>query len=535
MSYQRIANFFLNHFVESCVIIFILLCLAALLFNRLSGFAKLKSERESLQKEKKLLDAEKSATDARHRVKEQELSQKAARLNNQVRARTIELAKDIASRDYLSQSPVFSALSSNTISYDRLLSSLTGDMQICPPFDIHAAVRSGSEIYETTLYHCSCPDHQFRRQPCKHMMRLGLEVGMLMDLDKQPLEQEVSSLIESRRSLLQERDDIAEKRQLLRHLEQTQEQSFPWLVKLRADAYETAESQWVDYLQNKNRPAAQKAAEVGSIIHGELRQARIAAKQAEYQVHFYESLFPWLLDYKELPPADAFSYVQNSESTPAEDESAIVSRYLSPQEWAELSDTDRYQLILDRYIARSKTNWEIGIEYERYIGYLCEQQGYSVTYNGARTKLEDMGRDLILRRGDEVVLVQCKRWAAEKTVHENHVFQLAGSVFEYQYQHPQQAVSGALVTSTSLSEVAQRCAEYLGIRIFSGVPFQEYPRIKCNIGKSGQKIYHLPVDQQYDTALIDSPGEFYAATVAEAETAGFRRAYRWRSSNAQKE
>ena len=107
------------------------------------------------------------------------------------------------------------------------------------------------------------------------------------------------------------------------------------------------------------------------------------------------------------------------------------------------------------------------------------------------------------------LLVQCKRWAAEKTVHENHVFQLAGSVFEYQYQHPRQAVSGALVTSTSLSEVTQRCAEYLGIRIFSGVPFQEYPRIKCNIGKSGQKIYHLPVDQQYDTALVDSPGESY--------------------------
>ena len=142
-----------------------------------------------------------------------------------------------------------------------------------------------------------------------------------------------------------------------------------------------------------------------------------------------------------------------------------------------------------------------------------------------------MGRDLILQGKENTVLIQCKRWADYKSVHENHVFQLAGSVFEYQYQHPQQSVSGVLVTSTTLSEVAQRCAGYLGIQVFSGVPFQEYPRIKCNIGRDGSKIYHLPVDQQYDTAIIDSDGEFYASTVAEAEAAGFRRAYRWRGTN----
>lgn len=38
------------------------------------------------------------------------------------------------------------------------------------------------------------------------------------------------------------------------------------------------------------------------------------------------------------------------------------------------------------------------------------------------------------------------------------------------------------------------------------------------------------VDQQYDNVVIAADGEFYAATVAEAEAAGFRRAYRWHGS-----
>ena len=54
--------------------------------------------------------------------------------------------------------------------------------------------------------------------------------------------------------------------------------------------------------------------------------------------------------------------------------------------------------------------------------------------------------------------------------------------------------------------------------------------IKCNISPTTQeRIYHLPFDQQYDKAVIGNvPGEFYADTVAEAEAAGFRRAFRWR-------
>jgi hypothetical protein len=37
----------------------------------------------------------------------------------------------------------------------------------------------------------------------------------------------------------------------------------------------------------------------------------------------------------------------------------------------------------------------------------------------------------------------------------------------------------------------------------------------------------LPFDQQYDVTKVNGKDEFMAMTVAEAESAGFRRAYKW--------
>ena len=57
---------------------------------------------------------------------------------------------------------------------------------------------------------------------------------------------------------------------------------------------------------------------------------------------------------------------------------------------------------------------------------------------------------------------------------------------------------------------------------------KQYPCIKCNISVKGEKIYHLPFDQQYDrTKITPKKGDLYVATVAEAEAAGFRRAKKW--------
>ena len=50
--------------------------------------------------------------------------------------------------------------------------------------------------------------------------------------------------------------------------------------------------------------------------------------------------------------------------------------------------------------------------------------------------------------------------------------------------------------------------------------------------RNGEKIYHLPFDQQYDRTLIkEEKNECYLETVKEAEALGFRRAFRWRGTS----
>ena len=69
---------------------------------------------------------------------------------------------------------------------------------------------------------------------------------------------------------------------------------------------------------------------------------------------------------------------------------------------------------------------------------------------------------------------------------------------------------------------------YLNIRINENIPLEDYPIIKCNVNRKGEKIYHLPFDQQYDKVRIDGKnGSQYIDTVAKAEQAGFRRAKKW--------
>jgi hypothetical protein len=78
-----------------------------------------------------------------------------------------------------------------------------------------------------------------------------------------------------------------------------------------------------------------------------------------------------------------------------------------------------------------------------------------------------------------------------------------------------------------LSDTANEFAKRLGMVVHQNHKFKEYPCIKCNVSAKGEKIYHLPFDQQYDNTKVINNGESYAATVGEAEGKGFRRAFRW--------
>lgn len=304
--------------------------------------------------------------------------------------------------------------------------------------------------------------------------------------------------------------------------------SSAWLAKTYADL-DAQKARWAEErLASKNHPAFTAAVKVKEF--GQLRrQAVLSAKTAQYQLDYFLSLFPWLEDYLEMRPEDAAQLL--TEAPAPDNEYASVNEWLSPDEYESLSDAEKWQRALDRYNKRQKSKWQIGIEYERYIGYLLEQKGYTVHYNGATEGVEDMGRDLIAENDTNCLIVQCKRWAQEKVIHEKHIFQLYGTTV-LQKLHPKtlKNIIGVFVTTADVSALALDCADYLDIKVYAQIPYKDYPKIKCNYSNTGDKIYHLPFDQQYDRTLIKPNSlDFYAQTVQEAESKGFRHAFRWHS------
>ena len=248
-------------------------------------------------------------------------------------------------------------------------------------------------------------------------------------------------------------------------------------------------------------------------------------KGAEYQLAYLLELYPALQDVIDSEFKDLeISYDQLEDYDPSR-------RFLEREEWEKLSETERNQLALDRYIeSRRKSKWQIGRDYELFCGYNFEQKGYAVDYFGSYNGLEDLGRDLIVSKGEKIIIVQCKYWSKTKVIHENHVMQLYGSVIEYNLENKRNA-KGLLITNTELSEKAKEFAKVLDISYKENIALGEFPRIKCNIGvgEFGErtKIYHLPFDQQYDVTKVNGADEFMAMSVLEAENAGFRRAYKW--------
>lgn len=328
--------------------------------------------------------------------------------------------------------------------------------------------------------------------------------------------------LSSRQKKLDEQEDFIHK------LLNSNPATAPFFAKQFADYLHLQDLKDVNYLQAKPHPAFTAAEKVREIA-AQKRTLQQQCKLQEYQLTLYETIFPWLSDFKEISSEDLQQFAE-SEIAP-ESEYFSLKKWLSPQEYRSLSSDDRLQLALERYSKRQKSNWQIGIEYERYVGYCYEKKGYRVRYNGATEGLEDMGRDLIISKDKKMYVIQCKRWSVEKTIHEKHIFQLYGTTILQKMEHPDCTVGSLFITTTSLSDLAKSCADYLDITVVENFPLKEYPLIKCNVSKDGDQIYHLPFDQQYDRVIINpSDGDFYASTIAEAESKGFRHAWRWSGS-----
>lgn len=347
-----------------------------------------------------------------------------------------------------------------------------------------------------------------------------------VDLEKQEIQEsykiERKKLIDSYNN---SKKQVETEKQTINKILEDEKIYKPYLAKLLEDYYYEVDTLREKHLRLKKRPAIKAANEVADIK----RENRELIKKAQIyknQLMVYETLFPWLEEFKEIPEQE-INKIISADNSEGYDR---VKDFLSPEEYNKLEDYQKYQLWLDRYRAKSnKSNWEIGIDFERFVGYKYETEGYKIIYNGAREGIEDMGRDLIATKGNDLLVIQCKNWSKNKTIHEKHIFQLYGTMILKAIDEPNKNIKGLFICTTNLSDTAREVAKHLNIEVMENYIYdRNYPCIKCNISKKdGSKIYHLPFDQQYDRIDVEvNIGERYAATVEEAERLGFRKAMR---------
>ena len=304
-------------------------------------------------------------------------------------------------------------------------------------------------------------------------------------------------------------------------------QSQKWLAPLIADFLTIEDEKTAIFLETKQQPAIVKARDIRE-IRAEKRKLIEENKILQYQLKNLLSLFPELESINEFDSQELNNDIIDLVDDETSDEER-TKHWLSQEEFLGLSPSERNQRALDNYLRRPKSNWEIGRDFERYVGYRFEKLGFDVTYFGIEKKLEDLGRDLIAENDKTIFVIQCKYWAAEKLIREKHIAQLYGTTILYKLNHEtKKEIVPLMVIHSTLSDEAKRFANALGVICQEEVELKPYPMIKCNVGKDGTKIYHLPMDQQYDKVIIEPcKGECYCMTVEDAEKLGFRRAFRW--------
>lgn len=347
---------------------------------------------------------------------------------------------------------------------------------------------------------------------------------------KRQLEALVESFQESKESFDRRFSELQKQEEDIKQLAKERQIGFPTLAKAYEDFFELQDKNLANFLSLKTHPAV-KAGEVVSEIARQRRQAEKENRVLKYIIDYYENIAPFLIDLKE-EVTDITEKDRELMSEYTEEElQDEVTHYLTKEEYRKLSTAERNQMALDRYWKRPKSNWHIGRIYERYVGYLYEERDYDVEYVGIFKGYEDLGRDLIAKKGNNLVVIQCKNWSKFKTIYEKHIFQFFGTVFQYKDENSGKKVEAIFYTTTKLSDLARRFADELNIKLVENDKLRtDYPCIKCNISRIDRtKIYHLPFDQQYDNTKIEKDkGEFYCATVKEAENKGFRRAFRYK-------
>ena len=147
--------------------------------------------------------------------------------------------------------------------------------------------------------------------------------------------------------------------------------------------------EWSDRLQAEcdkiivndlDNRGAWRAAEQVKEARATARKFKKEAECLRPQLALHESLAPWLAEYTDLTVEEIVAGIQEEEALKEFYKSGNdpVSLFVPRSEWKDLSEAERNQLALDRYWqgSRRRTAWIAGIQYERFIGYRHEANGY---------------------------------------------------------------------------------------------------------------------------------------------------------------
>ena len=305
-----------------------------------------------------------------------------------------------------------------------------------------------------------------------------------------------------------------------------------WFGALYAETQSLLDDYRSNLLRYKKRPSLKGAEQVRE-VKKEKRELNKKLKIIEYQLKTYEQYFPIIEDFKDYILEDDTFLIKSDGSVSQDEDYDPVQKFLKPEEFKKLPIDRKNQLALDRYLNKTHTKLEIGRFYERYIGYLYEQEDWIVKFFGIIEGFDDLGRDLVCKKGNEIHIVQTKNWSKYKIIREKYLYQHFATTIHYQLQEKiskKVKVKPIFYATIDFSDMAKKVSKALNIQIKTEKLKKDYPMIKCNINPSTkEKIYHLPFDQQYDKVIIgNNPGELYVKTVAEATKKGFRRAFRYR-------
>ena len=274
---------------------------------------------------------------------------------------------------------------------------------------------------------------QYNAELKSNLERKKASVNYFLEVEKNKITQQKKELHERTAVVKDMIDDASEQyrrakaeKEYALSLNQEFNKSFisgrKWLADFIAEADKKMDDLVVRDLRYKKRPAVTASIEVAD-AQKQKREAIKKVKYLEYQIKTYKEHFPFLDEYEDLILNNEIDIITEEQDLPDSlNEIDRARLYLSAEEFGSLPTYERNQLALNRFLSKNHSKLMIGRMYERYIGYIYEQLGYEVEYHGIIKKFEDLGRDLICKKQNEILIIQAKCWSKSKTIHEKHIF-----------------------------------------------------------------------------------------------------------------